>query len=237
MKAAKQSLRLPVRFVDGNIELLYGGAIPVKENALAELIISSECLSDQSFLEIFSKPELIKILEEKVSLMVAISPPDEARAKFQSCFAAVDWKNVIIPYGRPALSHRTRFVPITLGRPTEAQKKQKIEKGGLWLQLVGMQPKEIRSSTVMLPEALGKLPARSLNHAYTMISERLETDRISHTGNIYDKVFYQDGEKWYPLGDLREARLYEAEREIINSLWKSLAEKFGLNLPQRPART
>jgi hypothetical protein len=52
------------------------------------------------------------------------------------------------------------------------------------------------------------LEARSVNHAYSLISEAYEGWRRSHTGNVFREVFFQssdpDGLPWWrPLGDLR----------------------------------
>lgn len=47
--------------------------------------------------------------------------------------------------------------------------------------------------------------ARSINHAYTLISQAFEPDRSSHTGNAFTKVFYFDNRRniWQPLKALR----------------------------------
>lgn len=45
--------------------------------------------------------------------------------------------------------------------------------------------------------------AKSINHAYSIISEAFEPHRISHTGNVFSKVYYQDNSTWRPLKDRR----------------------------------
>jgi hypothetical protein len=45
--------------------------------------------------------------------------------------------------------------------------------------------------------------AKSINHAYSLISQAYEPHRISHTGNVFSKVFYKDGPVWKPLEALR----------------------------------
>lgn len=46
--------------------------------------------------------------------------------------------------------------------------------------------------------------AQSLNHAYTLLSQEFETDRLSHTGNVFTKVFFESSKgKWSPLESLR----------------------------------
>lgn len=45
--------------------------------------------------------------------------------------------------------------------------------------------------------------AVSINHAYSLISQAFEPHRVSHTGNVFAKVFFKKGEIWKPLKDLR----------------------------------
>jgi hypothetical protein len=48
--------------------------------------------------------------------------------------------------------------------------------------------------------------AVSINHAYTLISTYFEPHRKSHSGNVFDKVFYQPerGNYWLPLRNRRD---------------------------------
>jgi hypothetical protein len=47
--------------------------------------------------------------------------------------------------------------------------------------------------------------ARSLNHAFTLLSMKFETKRISHSGNVFARVYcYSEKRKeWHPLDELR----------------------------------
>lgn len=48
-----------------------------------------------------------------------------------------------------------------------------------------------------------KQPARSLNHAFTLLSTRFETARISHSGNVFARAFYLTKKGWRPLNEAR----------------------------------
>lgn len=52
--------------------------------------------------------------------------------------------------------------------------------------------------------ALPQLKCNSLNEAYTRISEAFEPSRRSHTGNIFNCVFFERGNCLYPLRELRD---------------------------------
>jgi len=72
---------------------------------------------------------------------------------------------------------------------------------------VGVDPSDVRVHA----DHLGvTVLARSLNHAFSIASLRLETERISHTANIYDRLFWcaERDElrhcREYPLSKIRE---------------------------------
>jgi len=78
-------LRIPIRLVDGVWESAFGGAVPVTDDAEAELIIEREFISDRAFLERMETNGLHKVLDEGTTLLVALTikpdnpPPDELR--------------------------------------------------------------------------------------------------------------------------------------------------------------
>lgn len=45
--------------------------------------------------------------------------------------------------------------------------------------------------------------ARSLNHAYTLLSTAFETHRISHSGNVFTHVFFRGETCWLSLNEAR----------------------------------
>jgi hypothetical protein len=76
------------------------------------------------------------------------------------------------------------------------------------LKVKGLERCELSSSTIVLPdgvpmpEGFPDSSVKSLNHALTLLSQTYEKHRISNTGNVYTRVFYQDkDERWYPLDD------------------------------------
>lgn len=53
----------------------------------------------------------------------------------------------------------------------------------------------------------------SINEAYTRVSESFEPSRRSHTGNIFNCVFYQMGSSLFPLRKLRDEKLSRPDAE------------------------
>ena len=121
----------------------------------------------------------------------------------------------------------SHFVEVEIAPPT---KRQQLDlgtlDGGLWLLLSGTRTEAIRSNAIILPSDIADKPAQSLNHALTILSEVYERWRISHTGNIYERVFYRTtDDRWFPLGVLREAARGEHEELIAGRLWESFLER------------
>lgn len=50
---------------------------------------------------------------------------------------------------------------------------------------------------------LENVEARSLNHAFTLLSAKYETKRISHVGNVFTRVFFRDQKGWRSLNEAR----------------------------------
>lgn len=83
---------------------------------------------------------------------------------------------------------------------------------------------------VVLPKVGALNQAESLNHAFTLLSEEFEPWRKAHTGSIYQRVFYKDGELWYPLSTLRRRTVGGAEHALIVDLWERIKCELGSQL-------
>jgi hypothetical protein len=218
------TVRVPVRWVNGHWELLYGGGVPVKEGTLGELRFDASRIEDKQFLTAVTKKSKIKILDEGVELRVALTikaPLDEDHRKFLLPHAATRHDHTA------RISPDSRFVSITLGSCGRAQKARGETSGGLWLSLEGMEPRDLEAGIVQLPKIGALDQADSLNHAFTLLSEEFEPWRQAHTGSIYQRVLYKDGELWYPLDDLRNRIVVGAERTLIADLWRRITDELG----------
>jgi hypothetical protein len=51
--------------------------------------------------------------------------------------------------------------------------------------------------------ALDNVEAGSLNHAFTLLSTKYETNRISHVGNVFTRVFFRRKTRWHSLNEAR----------------------------------
>jgi hypothetical protein len=221
-------LKIDVKYVQGHWEFIGGGGIPVKEGSVGELRVSKSMISDLDFLSNLTVKTNIKILDEGTPLYIAMRPNYQDELP-------VEIKNILLPISY--LPHSTttginlasELVQVVLGKPNKQQTRNGESTGGLWLHMKGMTPKGITSSSIELPNLpqFQNKVAYSLNHAYTILSEIYETDRISHTGNIYEHVFFRESNgSLCPLKDLRNEAMARAENEIINQLWSKIGKIF-----------
>jgi hypothetical protein len=231
-------LRIPVRFVDCIWECALGGAVPVNDGTEAELVIPRVSISDKSFLETMERKGLHKVLEEGVLLLVCLTvkPQGPVPERLMPLLKSYNTLPGIIAtqhirYWNPST---IRFVEVRIGGPDDKQARLlKTNRGGLWLMTEGVEAVGLASTTVLLPPAISEKPVDILNHAYTKLSEIFETWRKAHTGNIYDRVLYQERNgTWYPLDILRNNALEKQEQEIARTLWENLIAKMTLH--QRP---
>ena len=228
MPLSSKTIRVPVKLVDGRWELLYGGDVKVKEGAVGDLHLDQMYFSDKKFLKALTFKRSVAILLPGTELRVALTIKPDLDSKLRDFLLPRDATRHT---HSSKLSVDTRFVPIHLGGPTDAQRKKKVEQGGLFLLLEGMEPRAIESGMVTLPAAPDLEPVDSLNYAFTRLSEVFEPWRKAHTGSIYERVFYLEHDGfWYPLKDLRDRALATAERKLIAELWANVAEQLGTAL-------
>lgn len=227
-------IRIPVKLVDGQWEYFYGGGLPVRNGTVGDLVVDKSSIEDKKFLANLKRISKHKILEFGVRLLVAVTVkrPQDIEQKLKDHLLPMGDAGPKLgdAYYRTPRSGDTRFVEISIGGPTERQKRHDPnEKGGVWLQVEGLIPKGVSSSTIPLPEGVSDRPADSLNHAFTLLSERYEPWRKSHTGNIYDRMLYKESNgKWYPLNVLRDAAIASDEHQFIRSQWELIARTISL---------
>lgn len=228
---------VPVRRVGENWEFFYGGEVPVCDGTIGDLIIDASRITDKNFLAMVNEETVAKIFDQGRQLIVALSDQSASGARVGNLpWPDVPFENV--PMGT------TRFEHVVIGppKPGNSHQQELLEKesdGGLWLRLKGLERSDLECSTVVLPQGLAETSAVSLNHAFTLLSQRYEQHRISHTGNVYSRVFYmEENAKWYPLSHLREGVRVRAERGVISSIWGQIEKKLGwCRLPPEPKHT
>lgn len=219
---------LPVRLVDGRWELLYGGSTGVRDGAHGELRVAVSQIEDEAIRKRLTATVTVQVLTERAELLVALRDPGVTR---------LIGDNVgIHPGDLPAGC--TRVERIRVGATTRATARIDPKQGGLWLRQRGVDRTDLLCSGVEMPDGFVPTGASSLNHACTLLSERYETHRISHTLNVYRHVFYQEPEdqrfRWHPLETLRNGVIAGMERSILADAWRQMERQLGWR-PMPPA--
>lgn len=217
-----EKVTVPIKKVAGKWEFFYGGEVPVRDGAMADITLNTQDINDERFKARVTKELRVRVLDEGTRLLVALSDHACRMSEQLRKFA----------YGPPPGA--TRAVEIRLG-PLKQKNKEKqmeihevVESGGLWLKVKGLERCELQASTVLMPDGLGVKTAVSLNHAFTLLSEKYETHRLSHTGNVYERIFYREhNDRWYPLNDLRQGVLAQAEQTLLTQTWAEVERQLG----------
>ena len=154
----------------------------LKKEFQTEIILEETNFSDKNFYYSLAKQKIIELLPLGSRLLVNIALKDqvaEGLAKF------------IITENAPK-GVDGGFIEIALQQPQG-------------LKLRGKKKALMLPCRVEIP-ALPEEPAASINHACTLISESFEPWRLSHTGNVFFKVYVQDvsSGEWLSLDALRK---------------------------------
>jgi hypothetical protein len=212
---------LPVKLINGRWELLYGGGIAVREGALGELTVAVSSIDDQVFLERLTNVVTVKVLDQGSELRVALRD----RGGAQPAADRPDVHHGDLPPGC------NRFERIVIASTSPATKVLSRTEGGLWIRQRGVDRTQLVCSSVAMPEGMTPTTAISLNHACTLLSEKYETHRLSHTLNVYQHVFFQDAAdstpRWRPLEHLRQGIIRGMERGIVAAAWAQLEAQLG----------
>jgi hypothetical protein len=217
-------------------EFFYGGDVPVRDGALGNLTVNTHQITDKDLLQRLQKPAVVKVLPEGTPLLVALSSDCGGGGLFDEVWHLINHKDL------PASATWMEMVRLGPPKPNVSRIKfgegvAEDQTGGLWLKVKGFDKTELISSTILMPEGFDEPTAISLNHAFTMLSERFETLRLSHTGSAYTRVFYKEANgRWYPLADLREGVLVSAERQLIADSWRKLEALLGWRPVVRPSK-
>jgi hypothetical protein len=197
---------IPTRLANGSFEYFYGGALPrLTDGVVFDMVVPEWAIEDKSFLNVLQRHHYEVLLPDSAVIYCAVSSdqvPDNLNELIVTLHSITNGNDPHIASVFPAKV----FVPIIL--------KDRLE-----LELRGTKLGRLKAAKCAIP-SLDK-EARSLNHAYRLISEAFEPDRISHSGNVFEEMLYVDSAgQGFPLDELRS--MLEAKNE--NVLRRSTAQ-------------
>ena len=163
---------LPIEFVDGKIQLKDGGKLPkIKNGAKAEITIPSFYIENSELKKQYNKEELFTFFKNGTELYVEM---------YIKNFNDLDEKMKSLPFH----FENRHLVKIIL-------------KDELKIKHRGTKYPRLESCPV---NVVGfDLEAKSLNEIYSKLSQIYENHRMSHTGNVFDKIYFKDGKKYLKI--------------------------------------
>jgi len=177
------SLRLAVKITEGVCTLEDGSPLPkMKSGASAELLISPWDITDDAARNFLLNERRVEFLPSGTSLWARVKEDnvsDDLKRLGQHRNA---WPN------NPGF-----FVEIGVTAP-------------LTLVVRGDGRAALGDCACKIPSLRGK-DCSSVNEAYTRVSEAFEPSRRSHTGNIFNCVYYELGNHLHPLRKLRDEKI------------------------------
>ena len=185
-----KTVKIPARFIDGNlINLLTKQTVNgISNNSICEIVLHSSQISDENLLAVLDTEKTDIFLSEGTEVLAGVNQNNIPNALSE--FANRP-ENII--FGALGL-----FVSIILKTP-------------LQIKFHGTKQPNLLDCQCFIPSL--KKNAESLNHAYTLISTAFEPHRRSHSGNIFQKIFYKSWQDdytqnlWIELEHLRNIEL------------------------------
>ena len=185
---------VPLTIRGGVLVPFYGGKMPpLKEGSVVDLIAEETAFQNAADVARFDAEKGVTIRQPGEKLWAVIS----RRGLLQIGPEILNGLTV-----EPMPSGEWGMVPFTLDEP-------------LVLQLRGTKLAELTACRCRLDTRDG-LPVTSVNDAYTRLSEHHEPWRRSHTGNVFTKVYFEDGKIVRPLDVLRARVTAEFEKELFH---------------------
>lgn len=184
---------IPLVVRQGKLVPFYGGEMPkLKEGWVVDLITEVDAFQEEIEAERFNVEDTVVILEKGKKLYACLR--DEG-TRVEPGLKSYD---VSI---QPPLGSSAWLVPFELGED-------------LRLHLRGTRHAELLDCECKLPFATPK-PVRSVNQAYTRLSEQFELERLTHGGNVFLKVYFEDTDgSFRPLSALRSRKEAELEKRL-----------------------
>ena len=174
-----ETISVPVRVrEDGRVEFYYGGNLPkMQEGTIGILQVPKDSFTDYEGVDGHQDDRLEQFLEPKSVVMFAINGKDTPE-KLKKYLRHARTVGINVP-------NVVHVVEVELGASP------------LNLRISGANRARLQPVECWIPAL--KTNAKSLNHAYRLVSEQFEPTRISHTGNVFEVGFCKPRNAWISL--------------------------------------
>lgn len=193
---SKKTVVIPVLIKNGKIQRLDGNELPEIKDVKAKLIVPADAIKDKKKVKALSDEKDISILKSGSILLaqVTIKPPMVSEQQ-------LSYINDVRDKYRGYKNLTGCLVEIELIT-------------NLSMTIRGTKKAKLIGCECYIPFL--NVNAYSLNHAYTLISQEFEKWRISHSGNVFEGMYYLKDDKWTCIGELRENIEYQDQQNSDN---------------------
>jgi hypothetical protein len=189
--------RIPFKVVEGKLVHIYGGGeiTELRNGAIGDIVVKTMDLTDEGRLKQYNSEKIVDFLPKGAKL--------RARVKIKSVPEAL----------------KSGFLPVS----TEPDKAyvEIILQQDLQLHLRVTKDARLMPCSCLVPSLVSNKEDGvriSVNETYSLISTHYEPHRRSHSGNVFNEVFYclqAPISSWQPLRDLRDKKQAESEDELL----------------------
>lgn len=219
---------------DGNRWYSKDATIAFKAGTTIDIEVDEQSLIDKNSSAVKLASFKVRVFNEGDELLVALKTPSPEKEIDKNLKKAIiesanfDFCDHSELPGRFNLSNYS-FVKLRLKQAESQSMLGKYDDlhGTGWFEVLPFKKGRIHCGVIELPSQLilDSVP-KSLNHAYTLLSELIEPERLSHTGNIYDLIFYKEkNEQWFPLNRLRSPKSSDSDDMRVSQLWKEIKKR------------
>lgn len=175
----RRTIKIDIRFQYGSVVRFDGRRLPkICEGIIGELTIPAYAIEDEGTYKELAKEFEQSFLQAGEIVNLGLSCP----------WGTPKPEDLLQPQ-KGCFDYRYRYAPVEL-----------LE--DLLIYRTGDKSPRLRQCKCRIP-VLDDKEACSLNHAFTLLSERFETKRRSHTGNVFDRGYVERNDRWIQLNNLR----------------------------------
>jgi len=179
----QKTVVIPVEIRNGAINYLFDGPLPrIAEKTVCQLIVPESAIEDKDTIRFLSEERHIEIFPAGTPLYVELKPHKVPDRLF-----------LTLPIKEYEKRHKCKYVEIIILEP-------------LYLVLRGAKHPRLENARCTVP--ILNAEASSLNHAYTMLSQEFEKNRISHVSNVFSTIYFKHPYRigYHPLNYIRNDR-------------------------------
>lgn len=156
-----------------------------------EIILSEADFADKTLFHLLAKETEIEFLPQKTALLVNVSTKEKIGNELAGKIIGTGENTPQGKYGG--------FIEIVLKEPQR-------------MKLRGTKQGQLLDCPIFIP-ALPDDSAKSINHAYKIISQKFEPWRRSNTANVFHKVFYLNTNNRWQMLDERRRQVEAASKQ------------------------